>query len=145
MMRALYLGLEEATVCLRRKSQRHGSARRFFGSLTKFQVSFSRMERISNSIASCYSTTSVALITSLYVIGSPPFVKKRSGDYLSGGCDSLSNRCGKTVLVGSSAGILCAATLSSAVLARLVVAELPRGFHVRSPPSIVAATPVLRS
>ena len=66
------------------------------------------------SIASCHAATFVALIASLYVVGSLASVKKRTGEYLSGGCGSLSDRRGKTGLAGSGVDVLCAIALSSA-------------------------------
>ena len=49
------------------------------------------MECISDSIARCQVAESAAADASSYDVGSPMSVKKIPGEYLSGGCDSLSD------------------------------------------------------
>ena len=57
------------------------------------------MECISDSIARCQVAESVAADASSYDVGSPASVKKIPGEYLSGGCDSLSDLRGMTGMV----------------------------------------------
>jgi hypothetical protein len=64
------------------------------------------MEFIFDFIASCQLAAFVALIASLYVVGSPASVKNKLGEYLSGGCDNLSDRHGMIGLAGSGAIVL---------------------------------------
>ena len=102
MMHGLYFGLEELVVCLSQKTHQHGNARRFSRSFTKSQVLFSWMECISDSITSCQFATSVVLIASLYVVGSPESIKNAPREYLSDNRDSLWDLRSKTGLVSSS-------------------------------------------
>ena len=63
------------------------------------------MEFISDSIARCHVAESVDADASLYEFGSPTLVKKIPGEYLSGGCDSLSDLRGMTGLVAPGVGV----------------------------------------
>jgi hypothetical protein len=110
----------------------HGSALQFCGSFTNSQVSLTRMEFIFESIASFQLATSVAPIASLYVVGSLASMKRRLGENRSGGRDSLSDRCGKTGLAGSSAVVLCTSELVSAKLVGSSIVGL-LGFGVTAP------------
>ena len=55
------------------------------------QVLLARMECISDSIARCQVAESAAADASSKDVGSPASVKKIPGEYLSVGCDSLSD------------------------------------------------------
>ena len=57
------------------------------------------MELISDSIARCHVAESADVDASSYDVGSPASSKKILGEYLSEGCDSLSNLGGMTGLV----------------------------------------------
>ena len=57
------------------------------------------MECISDSIARCHVAESAVADASSYDVGSPASVKNIPGEYLSGGCDSLSDLRGMTGLV----------------------------------------------
>ena len=57
------------------------------------------MEFISDSIARCQVAELAAADASPYDVGSPTLVKNIPGEYLSGGCDSLSDLRGMTGLV----------------------------------------------
>ena len=63
------------------------------------------MEFISDSITICHVTESMDVDASSYDVGSPMSVKKISGEYLSGGCDSLSDLRGMTGLVAPGVGV----------------------------------------
>ena len=54
------------------------------------------MEFISDSIARCNVAEVADADASLYDVGSPTFMKKTPGEYLCGGCDSLSDLRGMT-------------------------------------------------
>jgi hypothetical protein len=82
------------------------------------------MEFIFDSIASRQLAASVASIASRYVIGSPVSVKNKPGEYLSGGCDSRSDRRATTGLAGSGAIVLRTCELVSSDLVGPVVALL---------------------
>ena len=49
------------------------------------------MEFISDSIARCHVAESIDVDASLYDVGSPASIKKIPGEYLSKGCDILSD------------------------------------------------------
>jgi hypothetical protein len=100
------------------------------------RVSFARIEFISDSIASRQLAASVAFIASRYVVGSPVFVKNKPGEYLSGGCDSHSDRRGMTGLAGSSAIVLRTSELCSSHPVGLIVALL-LGFSLGTAPSVL--------
>jgi hypothetical protein len=82
------------------------------------------MESISHPIASRQLAASVAFIASRYVIGSPVSVKNKPGEYLSGGCDSRSDRQGTAGLAGSGAIILRTCKLGSSDPVGQIVALL---------------------
>ena len=63
------------------------------------------MEFISDSIARCYVTDSADVDASSYDVGSLTSVKKIPREYLSRGCDSLSDLRGMTGLVAPSVGV----------------------------------------
>ena len=63
------------------------------------------MECISDSIARCHVAESADADASSYDIDSPASVKKIPGEYLSGGCDSLSDLRGMTRLIASGVGV----------------------------------------
>jgi hypothetical protein len=133
---ALYFEPEESNNCLSRKTQLHRSAFRLRGTSTRSQVSFVRIEFISDSIASCQLAASITFIASRYVIGSPTSVKNKPGKYLSGGCDSRSDRRGMTGLAGSSAIVLHTSELGSSDPVGLIVALL-LGFSSGTAPSVL--------
>jgi hypothetical protein len=135
-IRALYFGPEKSDTCLSRKTHLHGSAFRFRRSSTRSQVSFARMEFISDSIAGRQLAASVAFMASRYVVGSPAFVKNKPGEYLSDGCDSLSDPRGMTGLAGSSAIVLRTFELGSFDPVGLIVALL-LGFSLGTAPSVL--------
>ena len=60
------------------------------------------MECISNSIARCQVAESAAADASSYDVGSSASVKNIPGEYLSGGCNNLSDHLGMTGLVAPS-------------------------------------------
>jgi hypothetical protein len=91
------------------------------------------MEFMSYSIASFQLAVSVALIASLYVVGSPASVKNRPGEYLSGGCDNRSDRRGTTGLAASGAVVLRTSELGSKELAGSVVGVVLRFSAGRAP------------
>ena len=64
------------------------------------------MEFISNSIASRQLAELAVVETSLYVVGLPKSIKKRSGKYLLGGYNSFSDQRGKTRLAGLDTVVL---------------------------------------
>jgi hypothetical protein len=114
----------------------HGTAFRFRGSCTKSQVSFARMELISDSIASHQLAASIAFIASRYVVGSPASLKNKQGEYLSGGCDSRSDRRRTIGLAGSSAIVLRTSELGSSDPVGLILALL-LGFSSVTAPSVL--------
>ena len=63
------------------------------------------MEFISDSIARCHVAESVDADASSYDVGSPTSVKKILGEYLSRGCDNLSDLQGIFGLVASGVSV----------------------------------------
>jgi hypothetical protein len=95
------------------------------------------MEFISDSkFASCQLVASVALIASLYVVGSPAKVKNQLGEYLSGGYDSLYDQGGMTRLASSSVVVLRMSELGSSEVVGSGVALL-LGFSGSRSPSVL--------